>query len=184
VPHLILLGVGAAGCVEYAPAGLLLEYGHVRVGFDGGPGSEPPESIHAWLVCDLHDDLQPARRRIAQETGMPDPAVVPYDHLPLRIEPMPVAQLAYGYRFTVGHRVGVWTPVLGGFPAWAEGADLMFADATESRAQVGDLAADAKHLGVRRLVFVRLGTAAMSALDSGGRPPYGEWGQESRTYRL
>jgi len=33
-------------------------------------------------------------------------------------------------------------------------------------------------------VFVRLGTAAMSAMDAGGRPPYGEWGQESRTYRL
>jgi hypothetical protein len=184
VPRLILLGVGAVGSSRYAPAGLLLEYGHVRAGFDGGPGSEPPENIHAWLVCDVHSGFQPERRRIAHESAMPEPVVAPYDHPPLRIEPMPLTSFVYGYRITAGHRVGVWTPVIEEFPAWATGADLMLADGTDGQMSLGDIAAEAKRLQIRRLVFARLGDAAVTAMDEGKRPPFGEWGEEGRAYRL
>jgi hypothetical protein len=184
VPRLILLGAGAAGSSRYAPAGLLLEYGHVRVGFDGGPGSEPPENIHAWLVCDVHSGLQPELRRISHEAAMPEPVVAPYDHPPLHIEPMPLASLVYGYRITTGHRIGVWASVIGEFPSWAAGADLMFADGTDGQVSLGDIAAEAKRLEIRRLVFARLGDAAVLAMDEGKRPRYGEWGEEGRAYRL
>lgn len=178
--RLILLGVGTADSPQHAPAGLLLEYGHIRVGFDGGPGSEPPENIDAWLICDVHDGLRPILREIARDTGMPEPAVVPYDHRPLQIEPLPAGPLSYGYRISTGHRTAVWTPDFTDFPTWAARADLMFADGSGSPAEITETAAAAKRLEVRRLVFVRLGPAA-DAMDA---PPSGEWGVEGRTYRL
>ncbi len=178
--RLILLGVGTAESPEHAPAGLLLEYGHLRVGFDGGPGSEPPENIDAWLVCGVHDALYPRLREIAQDTGMPEPAVVPYDHRPLRIEPLPAGAPAYAYRISTGHRTAVWAPVFAEFPAWAAGADLVFADAAGGPEEIIDTATAAEGLGVRRLIFVRLGPAA----DAMAAPPFGEWGVEGRAYRL
>ena len=36
-----LLGIGAMNSPRYAPAGLLIEHGQVRVAIDGGPGAEP-----------------------------------------------------------------------------------------------------------------------------------------------
>ena len=66
----MLLGVGAAGSPRHAPAGLLLEYGPIRLGFDGGPGSEPPDNVHAWLISDPFDPLQPDRRRTADAASV------------------------------------------------------------------------------------------------------------------
>jgi hypothetical protein len=175
VSRLILLGVGTPGSTHHAPAGLLLEYGHARVGFDGGPGSEPPENIEAWLVCDIHGGLHPVLREIARDTGMPEPAVAPYDHRPLQVEPLPVGPMAYGYRITAGHRTAVWAPAFTGFPAWARAADLMFADGS---GDIDEVAATAKRLEIRRLVLVRLDGPAPAP------PAYGEWGEEGRTYRL
>ena len=39
--RLTLLGVGAMNSPRYAPAGLLVEHGTVRVAIDGGPGAAP-----------------------------------------------------------------------------------------------------------------------------------------------
>jgi hypothetical protein len=38
---LTLVGVGAMNSPRYAPAGLLAEYGAVRVAIDGGPHAAP-----------------------------------------------------------------------------------------------------------------------------------------------
>lgn len=179
----ILLGVGAAGSARFAPAGLLLEYGHVRVGFDGGPGSEPAEIIDAWLVSDAGGPLQQERHRIARETGMPEPAVGPYEHPPLHIEPMPTAA-AHGYRITIGHRFAVWAPAFAQFPEWAGGADLMFADGTGDRRRLAEVTAAAQQRLVRRLVLVPVGEVAIESVDGARPPPYGEWGEEGRAYRL
>ncbi|GAA3206715.1 hypothetical protein [Actinocorallia longicatena] len=167
--RLILLGAGTAGSADHAPAGLLLEYGQVRIGFDGGPGSEPPENVHAWLVSDPFDPLQPRRRALAHTTGMPEPVVSPYDHGALRIAPLPLAGHAYGYRITTGTRTAVWAPHAGAFPAWAESADLMFAPER--------LAPPALEAGVRRLVLT-----AEEGRD--GHRARVEWAEEGRIYRL
>jgi len=175
VSRLLLLGVGTAGSPHHAPAGLLLEYGHVRVGFDGGPGSEPPENIDAWLVCDIHDHLHPILREIARDTGMPEPVVGPYDHRPLQIEPLPTGPRTYGYRITAGHHTAIWAPSCAEFPSWARDADLMFGDGGRD---IDDVAAAAKRLEIRRLVLVRLDGPDPAP------PAYGEWGVEGRAYRL
>lgn len=182
--RLILLGIGTADSPRFAPVGLLLEYGHVRVGVDGGPGSEPPENIDAWLVRDESGPLQGELRRIAGETGMPEPAVMPYHHGPLEVEPRSIAGRPYGYRIRIGHHVAAWLPEAPELPAWAEGLDLVFADGSLDGPHIQDLARTAKRLRVQRLVFVRLGAAALAAADAGDRPPYGEWGEEGRTYRM
>ena len=42
---------------RYAPAGLLIEQGRVRVAIDGGPGAEPAGPLAAWLVTDERAEL-------------------------------------------------------------------------------------------------------------------------------
>lgn len=182
--RLILLGIGTAQSARFAPAGLLLEYGHIRVGIDGGPGSEPAENIDCWLVSDDRGPLQDDLCEIAHETGMPKPTVMAYHHGPLKIDPVSVADHRYGYRIGIGHHVAAWAPRTVEFPVWAEGTDLMFADGALDWPEIQELARTAKRLRVQRLVFVRLGAAALSAVDAGKRPWYGEWGEEGRTYRL
>lgn len=179
MPRLILLGIGSAGSSRFAPAGLLIEYGHTRVGLDGGPGSEPPENVDAWLVTDEHGPLQPGRLRIAREEGMADPAVAPFQHGPLHVDPVPVAHpdaAVYGYRIRAGHHTAVWAPEFAKVPDWGGQADLMFAGA----ADVGETAAAAERFGVRRLVFVCLG----EEVDPQIGPPFGEWGEEGGQYRM
>jgi hypothetical protein len=184
VSRLILLGIGTADSSRFAPVGLLLEYGHIRVGIDGGPGSEPPENIDAWLVRDEQGPLQAELLRIARETGMPEPAVLSYQHGPLKIEPIPVAAHVYGYRIAVGHHVAAWVPEAAEPPPWTEGMDLVFADGSAAAPHTQELASTAKRLRVQRLVLVRLGAAALAAVDAGDQPSYGEWGEEGRKYRM
>jgi hypothetical protein len=189
VPRLILLGVGTAKSSRFAPAGLLVEYGHARVGLDGGPGSEPPENVQAWLVSDPHHALQPARRQLATEEGMPLPEVGAFSHGALRIEAVPVSPSLHGYRILSGRYMAVWAPEYAVFPDWAEDADLMFADGTAldgTGAHLGVLASAlaAQRRRVKRLIFVRLDEPVFAALDRGEPPPFGEWGEEGRTYRM
>ena len=42
---------------RYAPAGLLIEQGRVRVAIDGGPGADPAGPLAAWLVTDERAEL-------------------------------------------------------------------------------------------------------------------------------
>ena len=43
-----LLGIGAMNSPRYAPAGLLIEHGQVRVAIDGGPGAGQARSRPGW----------------------------------------------------------------------------------------------------------------------------------------
>ncbi|MFI0449840.1 hypothetical protein [Actinomadura sp. 6N118] len=183
--RLMLLGIGTARSPRFAPAGLLVEYGHTRVGLDGGPGSEPPENVHAWLVTDEHGPLRDDLHRIAHESEMLEPTVAPYCHGTLHVDPLPVAHPragVHGYKITRGHRAAVWAPEFVKLPDWAEAADLVFAGA--EGCDVEETAEAARRLGVRRLIFVRLGDEACAAMDSGEIPPFGEWGEEGGQYRM
>jgi len=155
--RLVLLGIGAAGSPRFAPAGLLVEYGRTHVGFDGGPGSEPPETVQAWLVRRRDEAGHPRLCRIAADSGMPQPAVA-----------------------SLGRRTAVWAPECRGLPLWAEDADLVFAGTSGMRQTVEA----ARRLSVRRLVFARLDEEACAAMDAGRDPPFGEWGVEGGRYRV
>ncbi|GAA2595601.1 hypothetical protein GCM10010411_31290 [Actinomadura fulvescens] len=181
----MLLGIGTARSPRFAPAGLLVEYGHTRVGLDGGPGSEPPENVDAWLVADERGPLRDDLHRIAHESGMLRPAVAPFRQGTLHVDPLPVAHPrpgVHGYKITRGHRAAVWAPDFAEPPGWVEGADLVFAGA--AGCDVAETAEAARRLGVRRLVFVRPGDAACAAMDAGKNPPFGEWGEEGGQYRM
>ncbi|MFD0689412.1 hypothetical protein [Actinomadura fibrosa] len=181
MPRLILLGVGTARSRAHAPAGLLVEYGHAHVGLDGGPGSEPPETCEAWLVRDEKGPLQAELLRIARESGMPAPVLAPYRHGSLHIVPMPVPSRAgtmHGYRIAAGRRTCVWAPESAEPPAWARGADLVFAGAGRAPAATAEAF---RGLGVRRLVLVR---SPGGDAEPGGPPPFGEWGAEGAVYRM
>jgi len=57
---LVTLGVGAQASPRYAPAGLLVQRGSVRLMIDGGPGAAPSGPLAAWLVTDMRSERRPA----------------------------------------------------------------------------------------------------------------------------
>ncbi len=191
-----LLGIGAMNSPRYAPAGLLVEHGQVRVAIDGGPGAEPDGPVRAWLVTDERAELIRQLRRLAAERGLV-PGVRAYRGDGLAITPYPVVHTshpAYGYLIEVGGRRAVWAPEFLEFPAWAEGADLMFAEAAGwarpirfakgagGHAPALAVADQAVRHDVRRLVFAHIGRPAIAALDAGLVPPFGEIGAEKARY--
>jgi hypothetical protein len=191
-----LLGVGAMNSPRYAPAGLLIERGQVRVAIDGGPGAEPEGPLAAWLVTDQHAELIAALRRLAAARGLV-PEVGAYRAGGLDIAPHPVVHTSHptcGYLIEAGGRRVVWAPEFLEFPAWAAGADLMFAEAAGwarpirfargagGHAPALAVAEQAARLGVRRLVFAHIGRPAIAALDAGQVPPFGEIGAECGRY--
>lgn len=197
--RLTLLGVGAMNSPRYAPAGLLLRYAGHRAAFDGGPGAEPPPGrLEGWLVTDEQAELRTALRRSAAERGVAI-RVGDLDLAEVRVRCRPVVHTshpAYGYRVEAGDLVVVWAPEFWEFPAWAAGADLMFAEAAAwdrpirfrggvgGHATVRAVAEQAVRHGVRRLVFAHVGRPSLRAIDAGLKPPVGEWGVEGRTYSL
>jgi hypothetical protein len=196
--RLTLLGVGAMASPRYGPAGLLLRFAGHRVAFDGGPGAEPPGRLDAWLVTDERAELRTALRRLAAPLGLV-PTAAGYRAAGLSVEPHPVAHTShptYGFAIRAGDRLVVWAPEFWRFPAWAAGADLMFADAAGwdrpirfrggvgGHASVRDTAAEAAAAGVHRVIYAHIGRPALRAIDAGLRPPGGEWGVPGRTYRL
>ena len=197
--RLTLLGVGAMNSPRFAPAGLLVRWGSLRIAVDGGPGAQPPRNLQAWLVTDEHAELRAALRRLAQDHGVADPAISEYLAGGLRMRPFPVEHTSHptcGYQISAGCRIAVWAPEFWRFPDWADGADLMFAEAAAwnrqirfrggvgGHAAVAQVAADAARCGIRRLVYAHIGRPALRAMDAGLRPPFGEWGVEGRTYTL
>ena len=103
----------------------------------------------------------------------------------LVIEPLPVVRTShptFGYLVRVSGRA-VWAPEFWEFPGWAEGSDLIFADAAGWRRPIRETAEQARRRGVRRLVFAHIGRPSIVAIDKGQEPPYGEWGIEVRIYR-
>jgi hypothetical protein len=117
----------------------------------------------------------------------------------LRIEPRPVAHTSHptvGYEILAAGLRAVWAPEFWEFPAWARGADVLFADAAGWNRPIrfaggvgGHLdvlrtAETARRLGVRRLVFAHIGRPTIRALDRGERPPFGEVARDGQVFRL
>ena len=108
----ILLGVGAMNSPRYAPAGLLVEHGDIRVMIDGGPGAEPPGTIDAWLVTDDRGELIRQIRQLARARGL-SPQVARFHRDGLVISPEPVVHTSCptnGYLIAAEGRKVVWAP--------------------------------------------------------------------------
>lgn len=196
--RLWLLGVGAMRSPRYAPAGLLLSYGHSRVAFDGGPGAEPGRVIDAWLVSDDRSELRREIDRLAAPHGL-EPVVASFTAGDLSIQPRPVAHTSHptvGYLIRAARRRVAWAPEFWTFPDWAAGVDLLFADAAGwdrpirfaggvgGHAAALAVAREADDRGVKRLVFAHIGRPTIRAIDDGARPRFGEFGEDGRSYRL
>jgi hypothetical protein len=196
--RLTLLGTGAMNSPRYPPAGLLVRYRRRQVMLDGGPGAEPAGLLAAWLVSDERSELRREIRALAAARGL-WPAVAAVTVAGLVIEPRPVTHTSHatwGYLLRTPTAAVAWAPEFWEFPAWAEGADLMFADAAGwdrpirfARRAGGhmaalDVAGQARQHRVKRLVFAHIGRPSLHAIDAGCRLPFGEWGQPGRTYQI
>jgi hypothetical protein len=182
----------------YPPAGLLVCYRRRRVMIDGGPGAEPAGPLAAWLVSDERSELRAQLRGLAATRGV-QPTAAATAIADLIIEPHPVVHTshpAWGYLLRLPGSSVVWAPEFWQFPAWAAGADLMFADAAGWNRPIRfahgagghmaalDVAGQARQHEVKRLVFAHIGRPSLRAIDAGYRLPFGEWGVPGRTYRI
>ena len=196
--RLTLLGTGAMNSPRYPPAGLLVRYRRRRVMIDGGPGAEPAGPLAAWLVSDERSELRAELRVLAATHGV-QPTAAATAIAGLVIEPHPVVHTshpAWGYLLRLPAASAVWAPEFWQFPAWAAGADLMFADAAGWNRPIRfahgagghmaalDVAGQARQHQVKRLVFAHIGRPSLRAIDAGYHLPFGEWGQPGRTYRI
>ncbi|MFI9836433.1 MBL fold metallo-hydrolase [Nonomuraea sp. NPDC051941] len=193
-----LVGVGAMNSPRYSPAGLLVGWRGHRVLLDGGGDAAAGERLDGWLVCDERAELMPRIRRTARALGLAA-AVATFEAAGVEIVPLPVSHTShptYGYLIRTAGARAVWAPEFWGFPDWAAGVDLMFADAAGwdrpirfaggvgGHASVLQVAREARDRGVGRLVFAHVGRPSIWAIDRGERPPFGEWGVEGRAYRM
>jgi hypothetical protein len=194
--RLTTLGVGAMNSPRYAPAGLLVAHAGVRAMLDGGPGAEPLGRLDVWLVTDERSELIARIRRSAARRGLA-PRAASFRRGGLVIERLPVVHTshpAYGYRVRAHGRTVVWAPEFYRFPAWARGADLMFADGAAwnrpirfaggvgGHADVLTTAAAARLAGVRRLVFAHIGRPTLRALSRGATPSFGSFAVDGQRF--
>jgi hypothetical protein len=169
-----------------------------RVMVDGGPGAVPDGPLDAWLVSDERSELRTAIRRSAGAFGL-TARVEAFDRPGLTVEPLPVRHTGhptFGYRIRVGDVMVAWAPEFLELPAWAAGADLLFAEAAGwdrpirfargvgGHASVLEVSRTAQAAQVRRLVFAHLGRPTIRALDAGLVVPFGEIGVEGGVYEL
>jgi hypothetical protein len=170
----------------------------VRIMFDGGPGAAATGRLDAWLVTDERGELMTAIRRLALARGLL-PYAGPWRRRALRVTAEPVVHTSHftcGYRIEAGGRTVVWAPEFYEFPAWAGGADLMFAEAAAwdrpirfaggagGHLDALSVAQAARRAGVRRLVFAHIGRPTIRALDRGRRPPFGEFAADGQTFAV
>ena len=193
---LATLGVGAQASPRYAPAGLLVTRGGVRVMIDGGPGAAPRGRLSAWLVTDEQSELMPRIRELARARGL-EPYAGTFRARGLVLECHPVIHTnhpAFGYLIRARGKRVVWAPEFFRFPVWATNATLMFAEAAGwnrpiwFRGGVGGhldvlaVADAARRRGVQRLVFAHIGRPTLKAIARGETPPFGELGADGRRY--
>jgi hypothetical protein len=190
--------MGAMNSPRYRPAGLLLEFLGSRVMLDGGPGAEPQGRLDAWLITDERGELIRELRILARKRGIV-PHVGRYSFNGYRLTPRSVVHTShptFGYLLKASGKTVVWAPEFFQFPRWAQGADLMFAEAAGwnrpirfakgagGHSPVLEVAAEGRRRGVRRLVFAHIGRPTIRAMDAGQRSPFGEFGIEGQMYRL
>jgi hypothetical protein len=165
---------------------------------DGGPGAVPRGRLDAWLVTDERAELIGAIRRSARAKGL-RPYAGAFRKDGVRVERRLVIHTnhpTYGYRIRARGRTIVWAPEFYRFPAWAGGADVMFAEAAGwnrpirfaggvgGHLDVLAVAARARRVGVKRLVFVHIGRPTLRALASGKKPPFGELAADGQTFLI
>ena len=195
--HLVTLGVGAARSPRYRPAGLLVSHRGERVIIDGGPDTAPTGRIAAWLLTDDRAELAAAIRANARARGLAA-KVAAFRAGDLRIEPKSVVHTnhpTFGYELRCGGLKVVWAPEFFKFPAWASGADLMFAEASswnrpiQFRGCVGGhldaiaVQRAARRAGVERLVLAHIGRPTIRAIAAGCRPFFGELAHDGQIFR-
>ena len=120
---MVTVGVGAANSPRYAPAGLLVARGGVRVMLDGGPGAAPSGRLDAWLVTDERAELRSQLRRLAAEQGL-RPYAGSFQRGAVRIDGRPVVHTshpAFGYLIQAPEGTVVWAPEFFEFPAGRTG---------------------------------------------------------------
>jgi len=196
--RLVTLGVGAENSPRHRPAGLLITSATVRIMIDGGPGAVPRGRLDAWLVTDERAELIGAIRRSAKAKGL-RPYAGAFQKDGVRLERRRVIHTnhpTYGYRIRVGGRTVVWAPEFYRFPAWAGGADVMFAEGAGwdhpirfaggvgGHMDVLTVADRARRLRVKRLVFAHIGRPTLRALSLGKRPPFGELATDGQTFLI
>jgi len=196
--RLTLLGVGAMNSPRYAPAGLLVEHGKVRVAIDGGPGAAPSGQLKAWLVTDERAELIRDLRQLAAAHDLV-PRTSDYAANGIRFAAQPVVHTSHptcGYLIEAAGRRVVWAPEFLEFPSWAAGADLMFADAAGwarpirfahgagGHAAALAVARQARIQHIGRLVFAHIGRPTIRAIDAGQTTPFGEFGADRASYTL
>jgi hypothetical protein len=191
-PRLTLLGVGAMNSPRYAPAGLLVECGGIRVMIDGGPGAEPKGELNAWLVTDERCELMRELRKLARPRGL-EPHVGSYLSSGLSTKPHRVVHTShdtYGYVIRSCGKKIVWAPEFFVFPSWARNADIMFAEAAGwnrpiffhggvgGHASVEQVARDAIKYKIKRLIFAHIGRPTIKAIKARKCPFFGEFGKD------
>jgi hypothetical protein len=196
--RLTLLGVGAMNSPRYAPAGLLVEHGRVRVAIDGGPRAVPGGRLDAWLVTDERAELIRELRQLAAAHGLV-PRAGDFAANSLSLAARPVVHTShptFGYVIEAAGRRVVWAPEFLEFPGWAAGADLMFADAAGwarpirfahgagGHAAALAVAGQASARRIVRLVFAHIGRPTIRAIDAGQATPFGEFGADGASYTL
>jgi ribonuclease BN (tRNA processing enzyme) len=125
------------------------------------------------------------------------PVVAAFEVPSLRVTPHRVIHTShptYGYLIETEASRIVWAPEFFRFPAWAAGADLMFAEAAAyhrpiqfaggvgGHMPVLTVALQAQRAGIHRLVFAHIGRPTLRALDSGLRPPFGEFAKDGQVF--
>lgn len=61
---------------------------------------------------------------------------------------------------------------------------IRFAGGVGGHMALVDVAAAARAVGVRRLLFAHIGRPTIRAMDAGLAPPFGEWGREGERFAL
>jgi ribonuclease BN (tRNA processing enzyme) len=100
----------------------------------------------------------------------------------------------YGYLIDSAGVKVVWAPEFFRFPRWANGADLMFAEAAAwdrpirfaggvgGHMPVLAVARAAERARVKRLVFAHIGRPTLRAIAAGLRPPFGEFAHDGQVF--
>jgi hypothetical protein len=165
---------------------------------DGGPGAVPSGRLDAWLVTDDRAELIGAIRRLARAKGV-RPYAGTFRKGGMRVESRRVIHTShptYGYRIRARGDTVVWAPEFYRFPAWAGGADVMFAEGAGwdhpirfaggvgGHMDVVAVAHAAKRRRVKRLVFAHIGRPTLRALSRGKQPPFGELAADGQTFLI